>query len=770
MTKQSKRWGLKDELFLKLLRRELLVFLIPVILLFMIAALGIHRQYQYEEKQLIQKMEDDVSIVQTSLDEYIQRCQTIHYVLMKDDSVYYLRNTDDFYSSWHTVKAHQVANQLHAQCLTNDFLNDIVICMADNNINVNTQGYLTARQVYQQYVASEDYTYVNWIVDSNALKHGNLLVLPDKTCYFVMTYPVTPRAARNKCITLMKFKENIFSTYLSDASGQKFYTIINPTDKEDLFHVLSPLNIDIQNLTFPSSSGSLAQDGYYISYQKSEKLDLVYLTAISQKDLRDQKRNQLLWISLLLFTGLLVGGGIIIVYSMNKLNPINQLRSTVYTDGNHPALFLDPYAETKSILLETADEQITYLNESRHPNVEKLQHNFIALLYDKKENMELLTEAADQLGIPYQNRLNCFAKLKCIDISNYFQKKETQNNSDCSPIQFCATLISEMISEKYHVLAIPYGNEAYFIFSLENQTLDLGLKEIKHELQKTQRLLQESYEIDTLIAFSNSHSGINGMQRAFKEANRIMDYMEFSSNSNFSEYGVVSVINKHRGISDEFIKDETRMLNAIKAEEFDHAKELFDQILLSLFPNMQDNSQIARFHIYALAGKMLEAFDNLNRIHSKNWLEELDINGHLLNFATLKEFRENMYRLFDTMKNTSKRVEEESKNSLASTIMDIIAGNYMNPDLNVSMIANLLDKNLDYVSRTFKKSTGLGILECIQDYRISKAKGYLEENPSLTIQQVSSMVGYVNCESFIRIFKQKQGVTPGRYKTTLKNK
>lgn len=34
-------------------------------------------------------------------------------------------------------------------------------------------------------------------------------------------------------------------------------------------------------------------------------------------------------------------------------------------------------------------------------------------------------------------------------------------------------------------------------------------------------------------------------------------------------------------------------------------------------------------------------------------------------------------------------------------------------------------------------------------FRINKAKGYLEEQAGLSIREVSSMVGYVNCESFI---------------------
>lgn len=770
--KSKKNWGLKDKLYLKLLRRELLVFLIPVFLLFLLAAVGINTQYQREKDQLIQKLEDDVGIVQTSLDEYIQRCQTINYVLMKNDAVYYLRNTDQYSSADHTVKVHQVANLLHSQCLVNDFIEDIVLCMKQNEVNVNTQGFMTPQQVYQQFIAREDndYTYVQWTHDSFNLKNGNLLVFPNKVCYFVTTYPVTPRVTINQCVTLMRFKENIFSTYLSDATGQTTYTVIDAEDQTDLFHVWEPLNIDTRKLTFAGSDGSFIQDGYYISYQKSKNLGVIYVGAVAQNTLISQKRSQMLWVTLLLIASLTMGAAFIIVYSMHKLNPMNQLRSTVMADGNSPSLFLDPYAETKSILLETADEQITYLNESRQPHIERQQHNFIALLYAKKDHLEQLSETARELNISYEDKQSCFIKLKCIDISNCFQKIGNQNETDCTPIQFCATLISEMLSEKYDLVSIPYGNEAYFIFSVDTQNLELQLKDIKHELQQTQRLLQESYELDTLIAFSNFHSGVKGLLSGFKEANLIMEYMEFSANTNFAEYGVVSVMNKHRGFSDEIIKDETKMLNAIKSGEFDRAKKLFDQVLISLFPNMQYKSKSAKFHVYALAGKMLEAFDTVNRMTADNWLEKVDGNDQLMNFNTLGEFRENMYKLFDSMKESTQKLESENKNSLVTNIMEIIASNYMNPDLNVSMIAGLLDKNLDYVSRTFKKSTGLGILECIQDHRIGKAKSFLEENPNLTIQQVSSMVGYVNCESFIRIFKQKQGVTPGRYKTTLKKK
>ncbi len=770
--KLIKNWEWKDNILFKLVCRQLLLFLIPVILLFLLALAGIQRQHRLDESQLLRQLKDKVDIVQTSMDEYIKQCQIMNYVLMQDEAVYYLINSDYSDSVDYSVRIHQVAAELNSLCLMNSFVDDIVICINQNRINVNAEGALSADEVYEKYIRQDGngYTYQQWLSESLKFKNGHMLVMPDGTCYFIKTYPVAPRGSINKSMTLIKFKDDIMVNYLTDSSDDTSFTMLSSGNTIDLFGILKPLNIDISKLRLDAPGNSFFQDGYYISYQKSQNLDMTYLAAVSQEQLLTQKNQEIIWTMFLLSACLLLGSTFVILYTVHKLNPINQLRSTVRTDGNHGALFLDPYAETKSILLETADQQLTHSNKVNQPKNEQLQHTFIALLYEKKQNAVLLAQNANQLDIPYETKQSCFIKLKCIDISNCFQKIGKQDDVDCTPFQFCATLIAEMMSEEYEILAIPHGQEVFFVLSVDDQKLEVSLKDMKHQLQQIQRLLQESYEIDTLIALSNFHSGIKGLHAAFREANKIMEYLEFSASSNFAEYGYVSIINKHRGVGDSFIKEETKLLNAIKAGESDWAREIFDRILDNFFPDTHDKSPMAKFHIYALAGKMLEAFDAISRMQSENWLENLDDSEHLMNFTTIVEFRENMHKLFDHMKDSSAALESTDKHSIVANIMDIIASNYMNPDLNVSMIASLLDKNLDYVSRTFKKNTGLGILECIQDYRIGKAKTYLEENSSLTIQQVSSMVGYINCESFIRIFKQKQGVTPGRYKTMLKKK
>ncbi len=68
-----------------------------------------------------------------------------------------------------------------------------------------------------------------------------------------------------------------------------------------------------------------------------------------------------------------------------------------------------------------------------------------------------------------------------------------------------------------------------------------------------------------------------------------------------------------------------------------------------------------------------------------------------------------------------------------------------------------------YLSRIFKKSTGMSF----RDYKISvktdKAKRLLDTT-GFSVEQISYRLGYLNSESFIRIFKKSTGFTPSEFR------
>ncbi|OAS21229.1 response regulator transcription factor [Paenibacillus oryzisoli] len=95
-------------------------------------------------------------------------------------------------------------------------------------------------------------------------------------------------------------------------------------------------------------------------------------------------------------------------------------------------------------------------------------------------------------------------------------------------------------------------------------------------------------------------------------------------------------------------------------------------------------------------------------------------------------------------------------------------------ELNMSLeftredIAQYVHLNPAYLSRLFKKETGLSLADYILQIRIDKAKRLLEET-SLKISTVAEAVGYSHFSHFGKMFKKLTSLTPQDYRKMVKS-
>ena len=78
-------------------------------------------------------------------------------------------------------------------------------------------------------------------------------------------------------------------------------------------------------------------------------------------------------------------------------------------------------------------------------------------------------------------------------------------------------------------------------------------------------------------------------------------------------------------------------------------------------------------------------------------------------------------------------------------------------------VAQQLNLNPAYVSRIFKKETGVKFMDYLTGMRVEKAKELLTGS-NLKIKEVCERLGYSNINYFIKVFKDATGVTPGDYR------
>lgn len=94
--------------------------------------------------------------------------------------------------------------------------------------------------------------------------------------------------------------------------------------------------------------------------------------------------------------------------------------------------------------------------------------------------------------------------------------------------------------------------------------------------------------------------------------------------------------------------------------------------------------------------------------------------------------------------------------------MDYITSHLSQPLAN-SEVANVVSCNADYLSRLFKKETGMTLGHYILAQKCRTAR-YMLENSNATCTSISAFLGFSSCSHFISRFKQIEGMTPEEYR------
>ena len=84
-------------------------------------------------------------------------------------------------------------------------------------------------------------------------------------------------------------------------------------------------------------------------------------------------------------------------------------------------------------------------------------------------------------------------------------------------------------------------------------------------------------------------------------------------------------------------------------------------------------------------------------------------------------------------------------------------------DASLSEAAKLLFTDIYTLSRTIRKQTTKTFTMLVQDKRLSQAAFYLR-NTDRNVDDISIAVGYENISYFHRIFRQKYGMSPAKFR------
>ena len=114
------------------------------------------------------------------------------------------------------------------------------------------------------------------------------------------------------------------------------------------------------------------------------------------------------------------------------------------------------------------------------------------------------------------------------------------------------------------------------------------------------------------------------------------------------------------------------------------------------------------------------------------------------------------------MNYTDRLVSGSTEEAAIVKVLRYIEENYRTGSL--TEIADTLHYDLYWLSREIKRRTGKTYKELLQEKRLTQA-AYFLKHTSLRVEEVGEAVGYRNLSYFHRIFQERYGVTPKKYRS-----
>lgn len=141
-----------------------------------------------------------------------------------------------------------------------------------------------------------------------------------------------------------------------------------------------------------------------------------------------------------------------------------------------------------------------------------------------------------------------------------------------------------------------------------------------------------------------------------------------------------------------------------------------------------------------------------------------DSRNVLMNLMKVETLEEAKFAIQVLINQTFEALKKsKGKNSvIIEKVKNYLQCNY-NRDITLDLIAEQVYISKFYLSKVFKKETGMNFNEYLINIRIEKAKELLE-NTNDKIYEIAKKVGYMNHKSFTKIFKENNGMTPGQYR------
>lgn len=567
--------------------------------------------------------------------------------------------------------------------------------------------------------------------------------------------------------------------------GEKFNNILHQAKwiDESTILILNKSNEVLASSDPISLNGALSYDGMdtpgkcintvigdekvVVTYDNSSILDWKYVSVIPQKIFHSKVKYVRNIIVISLLACIILGGAFAYLYTLKNYNHVKKILKTISTgkEGTDITPDVNEYEFINFSIKAVIDEN-KRINQKLKKQYGILKTNFIMkLLKGKAGNSSSIAEAMENYGLHISS--NYFAVMLVVidDINGFFPLDSEKNPGEGVELAklVIANIIQELIEQHNRIYTIEDDDVVVCLINFTSAGENFGVDYLEQVSVAAERIIRKEFKISYTTAISSIHENPYGIQEAYQEALEALDYRLFIGTGNIIKYDSVKKSEKPCSSHSFTLELQQKFINCIRAGEMDSAMDIIENVIDQSFQYEVMSLAMAKCVMFSIVNTVINAVSEISATIDKDFIEHLNPVDRLLKLKSIVEMKSEMKVILKSIGEYTKNIEVKKINNLVADIKSYINDNYSNPDLSLTRIAEHMDMNATYISRYFKEQTGEGILDCINRIRVENSKTLLLKK-SISINDISERVGFCNTNTFIRVFKKLEGITPGKFR------
>ena len=601
---------------------------------------------------------------------------------------------------------------------------------------------------------------------SESKRYSVMLVVPDKNSADKEHYNKDLFILKNEEVSndasIIFFIRFYNSILLPQISEHSFFSIV----KDGIIlssnydpHRFKLINFDQKNILIDdkynySNKYSMKKNKNYTVYKMSSALasiqNLSYYYVVSHVFLNKQIKSTIVSSTLILFLSFLFSIIVAFLIASKLYTPINDIIGKLKDYASYEEKDEFIYIKRTLYAIQNEKEKLMEIINSNEENTRK--KNLLDIL-----NGVRLKDEIDGIMSAY-NLLHLRGPLvvSVLEIVNYGELELQYTKEDLLLIKSKVSLLfNKILKENFECELIEINHSRYA--AIIN---DSDFQKLSDTLEQAIFKIETDTGIYLIAAIGKQVDNIYYLDRSFHEALNLLECRFANSMKSVvsdKDYGSLITVNYYYPI-----EIEKQLITFIAERKKQEAMQILKRILSENFEIRNLGREAISQFIFALVATINRLMQFLNKKIGDFFEQDRVIYLELKMCCSTEQLKQLIEDIFCTIINKMEAENEYVDESIAKTILDFIHDNYMK-DISLGEIASSLKISVSYASILFKNKYGKNFKEYLNYYRIQKAKQIMMSGNAAKVKQLAEMVGFTNTNTFIRVFKTIENISPGEY-------